>query len=106
MSDGTINLETEGESPVAFTDVLRLIHERPDKDCAAAWEFFDELLPGETMDIVNKFAALGWKTPAIYEQLRKHMPPAARDWPPRMHEMIALEIEHAVRRQSMTAGLH
>ena len=96
-----INLETEGDGAVAFSVMLERITQRPDSDCKWAYDFFDDRQDGETTAIVNRFAAMGWTTKQIYEHYKKFMPAEALNWPARMHEMVALEIEWAVRRAAL-----
>jgi hypothetical protein len=96
-----MNLETEGDGAVAFSVMLERISKRPDSHCKWAYDFFDDRQDGATTEIVNNFAALGWNTKQIYEQFKKHMPQESINWPERMHEMVALEIEWAVRRAAL-----
>lgn len=98
MAEYELNLETEGESAVTFQVMLERIHTRPDSHCKWAYDFFDERIDGDTTAIVGRMADMGWTTKQIYERLKRFFPTEALNWPPRMHEMIVLEIEWAVRR--------
>lgn len=100
MTESEFNLETHGDDGVPFDEMLNRIHSRPDSHCKWAYDFFDERVDEGTTTIVNNFAMLGWNTKQIYAHWRKFMPPECDAWPPRMHEMVALQIEWAVRRAS------
>lgn len=45
----------------------------------------------------SNVAGLGWDTKQIHTHFSKHLPNRV-DWKPRMHELLCLAIEHAVRK--------
>lgn len=97
-----IELHTEPPRSLPFYEVLRDINQRPDGHCEFAWHVFDEMMPGDHMDTISKFASLGLDTATIWASFWKSMPEEARNWKPRMHEMVCLSIERAVRKAALT----
>ena len=85
-------------SPASLEDVLDTIHERPDAHCRWAYDFFDDRMDGHTMEIINRMAGTGLGTRRIFEIYIRNLPAEACAWPDRMHEMVILEIEWAVRK--------
>lgn len=74
---------------------------KPIAECKAAFDWFDENLPGETIDIMHKFAALGWNTQQIWNQVWKFFPPELQA---RMSDAgkvyTAMAIEYTVRKEN------
>jgi len=96
--DWQIELKCHGDKPAKLEDVLNTITERPDSDCEAAWELFDENVPEDMMLTIQKFAGLGWNTKQIFKILEPYFQRRG-GFPDTVMEMTILLLERAVRKQ-------
>lgn len=90
-----------GPAPISFEAMLAGITSRPDADCEAAWEFFDENQREETMLTIQNFAAMGGDTRQIWTwlwQWAQHCGSFQNDI---AKELAVLCIERAVRREQL-----
>jgi hypothetical protein len=94
----TIALETSRLSPVPMFKVIKRITKRTDEDCRLAWEVFEDIMPNDLSTAIACFAAMNKDTKWIYANVRDVMPKELLKGDQRKLEVLALAIEHCVRK--------